>query len=901
MWIRLVLAGLASIVLLSGQGTMPRSLADADQLEAQIEANPGDLNARLMLIRYYWDAAGVPAERVKAALRKHGEWLVEQRAGDLPLFENWATLSRDAEAASAADRAWRKHLAAPSPAALIYANAIRFYRLSDPAFARKIADDGMQAFPRDIRLGMAVGAFDAVLIVGMKGEDKYGMATSFDDAIADSPDAKRARKELETSENPSVPGGAAGMLQNQLSQLERQKGAQAGAEAQSLAERCFERAIRMEPANPAWTSGLSRLYQSRAARSTSPAEKVAWYEKAVSAVTGTGRGLGVNEFSLMADLAKARCDAGDYTKAAADAREALRLASDFPTNWAYGNAIHYGNIVLGRVAMHEGDNAEAARRLLIAGGMKGSPQLNSFGPDWKLAGELMAHGDTATVLSYIDLCRKFWTSGAKRLDSWAMAIRAGGAPNFSAGPEIVKPDLVGRPAPAIRLPRLKGGEVSLEDFKGKVVLVDFWATWCAPCRAEMPGFERLHKELGSKDVVILAVDVGEPEDLVAEYINKEKFTFPVLLANETDVASRYGVNAYPTLAAIDPQGKVADYLIGGRSESALRDVIAKARAGAPPPGPAPAAAVLGGIISAIPTNAISPVTAEDFYRDGIRRRGANDLTGALKAFERALDLRKDWLAAMVQRANCLYALKRYDDVIAVQGRAIELDPRRAAFYNQRGLAYSNSTRHAQAIPDYTRAIEIDPRPSGVYNNRGWAYLELGKLDESLADLQKSLEIDPANTTALGNLSRVHMARKQYAEAVADCEAALMVNPALAWATDRKAEARRLLGGPASSSLAAPRLLSPAAEAVFEHYPRQTTLVWGEVAGASAYVVQWDYQDDGGWAADGQRRPVATTRVTEPVVVITFVGAQRGRWRVQAVDAAGKVGATSEWREFRYTR
>jgi len=131
----------------------------------------------------------------------------------------------------------------------------------------------------------------------------------------------------------------------------------------------------------------------------------------------------------------------------------------------------------------------------------------------------------------------------------------------------------------------------------------------------MPSFERLHKELGSKDVVILAVDVGEPQDLVAEYINKEKFTFPVLLANETDVASRYVVNAYPTLAAIDPQGKVADYLIGSRSESALRDAIAKARAGAPLPGRRPPRGSWR-IMSAVPANTVAPVTAEDSIATG---------------------------------------------------------------------------------------------------------------------------------------------------------------------------------------------------------------------------------------------------------------------------------------------
>jgi hypothetical protein len=102
------------------------------------------------------------------------------------------------------------------------------------------------------------------------------------------------------------------------------------------------------------------------------------------------------------------------------------------------------------------------------------------------------------------------------------------------------------------------------------------------------------------------------------------------------------------------------------------------------------------------------------------------------------------------------------------------------------------------------------------------------------------------------------------------------------------------GGPAD--LPAPRLLSPAPGAVFDHYPRQTTVVWSEVPGAASYKVEWEYESDGSWS-----NPSPPITVQEPVATFQFVGAQPGRWRVSPVDPSGHEGPKSDWREFRYTR
>ena len=113
-----------------------------------------------------------------------------------------------------------------------------------------------------------------------------------------------------------------------------------------------------------------------------------------------------------------------------------------------------------------------------------------FGPNWNLAQELFAKSEHETVLAYIELCRKFWQLGRGRLDSWSTTIRNGGSPNFLGPGSVPTEQLIGKVAPDFHLKRLNGGELSLAQFKGKGVLLDFWATWCPPCRQEMPGFEK---------------------------------------------------------------------------------------------------------------------------------------------------------------------------------------------------------------------------------------------------------------------------------------------------------------------------------------------------------------------------------------------------------------------------
>lgn len=138
----------------------------------------------------------------------------------------------------------------------------------------------------------------------------------------------------------------------------------------------------------------------------------------------------LDRFYTLSDAARQELRAGHLDEAHALATEVLELAPRFVGDWNHGNAIHHGHTVHGLIALAHGDVAEARRQLLASGNTDGSPQLNSFGPSMELASALLERGERATVLVYLDECRRFWEMGPEKLDAWSADIAAGREPDF---------------------------------------------------------------------------------------------------------------------------------------------------------------------------------------------------------------------------------------------------------------------------------------------------------------------------------------------------------------------------------------------------------------------------------------------------------------------------------------
>ena len=132
----------------------------------------------------------------------------------------------------------------------------------------------------------------------------------------------------------------------------------------------------------------------------------------------------------------------------------------------------------------------------------------------------------------------------------------------------------GRPAPAFKLPDTGGQQISLDQYKGKVVLLDFWATWCGPCRMTMPVLESLQKEYPDR-LVLLAINIQEPKDAVQEYVRQHNLKSRVLLDEQGTVGGQYGTDAIPMQVLIDKAGIVRDVLTGynPRMAKKLREEI----------------------------------------------------------------------------------------------------------------------------------------------------------------------------------------------------------------------------------------------------------------------------------------------------------------------------------------
>ncbi len=167
---------------------------------------------------------------------------------------------------------------------------------------------------------------------------------------------------------------------------------------------------------------------------------------------------------------------------------------------------------------------------------------------------------TAAVLMGLSACKEKTTASAP-------------VPGGSPMAKVSSLPVIG-PAPAWTLRDVAGREVSFSDYKGKVVVVDFWATWCGPCKEEIPGYVQLQEKYGAQGFVILGVSLDQQgPPVVKRYAEAAKINYPLIMGDDSVVAAFGGIDAIPTTFLIDRDGQVRHKKIGSMATAEYEKII----------------------------------------------------------------------------------------------------------------------------------------------------------------------------------------------------------------------------------------------------------------------------------------------------------------------------------------
>lgn len=199
-----------------------------------------------------------------------------------------------------------------------------------------------------------------------------------------------------------------------------------GLQDKELAEELYNRAIILEPSASEWSQELAWLLGRQGP------ERALDALNAIRDAIGKESDLRRNCY-MLDDLAELAFNAGFLDEASEAALKCLSLAFTFGDDWNDGNAVHNSNVILGRIALKKGDIEAAKKHLSLAGDTPGSPQLNSFGPNFSLAEELFAVGAVENVVDFLEACKKFWSADCEcgALERGIGQIRSGEIPNFA--------------------------------------------------------------------------------------------------------------------------------------------------------------------------------------------------------------------------------------------------------------------------------------------------------------------------------------------------------------------------------------------------------------------------------------------------------------------------------------
>jgi len=140
----------------------------------------------------------------------------------------------------------------------------------------------------------------------------------------------------------------------------------------------------------------------------------------------------------------------------------------------------------------------------------------------------------------------------------------------------IKKQLAGKPAPELSVIDIQGKPITLAACKGKTVLLDFFTTWCPPCRADGPSLDKLHQKHGARDLVIIGISVSEERAVVEKFLKEHPHRYPIVLTSENEMPRPYQISLFPTYIIIGPDGNLTAAVEDRQGFGELRRLLKKA-------------------------------------------------------------------------------------------------------------------------------------------------------------------------------------------------------------------------------------------------------------------------------------------------------------------------------------
>ncbi len=528
----------AFLVLSVTASAQPAS--EVDRLEKRIADHSDNAGDRQGLVRAVSFQGGVAAEKARPIRRTQILWLIEHQPSakvfDEPFMQLWPRgRLADPEGFAQAGQLWKRQASAPDASTKTIANAAVFFKIPDAAEGYAILDAAESAHPRDSDLARARGILDAASILGVAGiNDANFPRYTTTAARRETPAARNALKEVESSQDANLVGGAGEFLGRGGSFFVIPFNVTFGDDdMQSLAEKWLRRAHSLAPSVDTWNSALSNVIRSRSQRTNDATEKLRLLVEACTLLPD------VQKLNLRPEIALAEFEASDDASAERDARELLASPRGI---YDY----HIGQTVLGRIALVNGNQAEAKRRLLESVKPPASIKNPVIQPNMKLAQEILDTGDRDTVLQFLEAARAVWTYDQGRLDHMINFVKRSSSPldlQQMAGP-IPGIDFRNRPSPDFEAKDRDGKTWTRDQLSGKVVALVF-------------GNDKLAANFSAPGVEL----------------------FRAAASREDPLARRFEIESDPTLVVLDKQGRVAAYLPGKSNEAAWRREVEYAASG----------------------------------------------------------------------------------------------------------------------------------------------------------------------------------------------------------------------------------------------------------------------------------------------------------------------------------